>query len=93
MNPISTHITPTKLDIYHPSFLKKGTGLCPRVVIITPPLLAKEGPGEVTMQHGNNHTTPQKLPTGEKWESDKNRNKTQQDSIHLSHKHSHPIMP
>jgi hypothetical protein len=62
MNPINPHTIPAKPDIDHPSLFKEG----PRVVVTTPPLLAKEGTGEVTTRHVNNYTTHRKRHTGEK---------------------------
>jgi hypothetical protein len=68
----SLHTTPADRQyIDRTALFKEGPEICPRVVIKTPPLLAKEGTGEVI-------PTPQNAPTGEKWESDKNCNKTQQ---------------
>lgn len=75
MNPINPLATPAKPDIDHPS-LKEGS----RVVAITPPLLARERSEEMT-------TSVRIIHLGEKWESDKSRNKTQQ----LSHTGGHPV--
>jgi hypothetical protein len=76
MDTIRSYIHPAKPDINHPSLFKEGT----RMVVTIPPLLGKEGTGEVTTRHGNNHTTPPNTHPGEKWESDKKRNNTQQTS-------------
>jgi hypothetical protein len=81
------------INIYsHPSKpgARKKPGWLTRVVTndipakpdIAHPSLFQEGPGVV-----NSRTTPQKLPTGEKQESDKNHNKTQPLShVRITHK-------
>jgi hypothetical protein len=73
MSPINIRQPLPTSDIDQLTLLKAGSGLCLTMVKL-PDL-------------GGDHMCREKSPAGEKWESDKNHNKTQ----HLSHPGGYPL--